>query len=222
MFDITSPVVNDLGIIQVASGVASLAFESDVTANVTQIHVTSISMSAESSLNTSVVRVTSAVTLVVGTSDMSVTGTRVRLADTALQGASSLTAVGKLRFFGAADLSADLELTNPTSVRVVIASTVSMSAGSNMPTVDSQPIYRLILPTKRYGYSNDRLFGRYTLDSGVSLLITGSTGEEAEYVTQNEIKDADYYFAGGHQYQLNQTEYDAVTTAGFEDLVEVA
>lgn len=200
---------------------SSMVAESDLESAAVRVHLATVSMSAESSLNTSVIRITEAIVLSAGSSDLTAVIKRLTFANIALEGASSLTADATLRFFGESTMSAESDLT-ATSTRVIIASTVSMSGQSNLPAVTALPIYRLVLPVKEYSYTENVLLKRYPVNSGVSLLITGTDSAFGEFVSQNEIKESDYYFGGGRRHQLNQVEYDAVVAAGVGDLVEVA
>ncbi len=97
-----------------------------------------------------------------------------------------------------------------------------MTAQSNCTVQAPLPIYRLELPQVEYSYTRNILLSRYPIHVGQSLLITDGVGQIVEIPGVEETNLADFYFAGGHRYQLNQTEYEAVVAAGFGDLVEVA
>jgi hypothetical protein len=84
-----------------------------------------------------------------------------------------------------------------------------------------QPLNILTLPTVEYNYSNDRLMRFYGINSGRSLIITGTTGTIVEFQTGTEIDAADYYYGGGRRHVLTDTEVTAVENAGFGDLISI-
>lgn len=84
--------------------------------------------------------------------------------------------------------------------------------------------YYLDLPTSLESYTDNILLSRFPIDHGVSLLVTQSgetfTGLLQQFPDQVQVGNATYYFAGGHYYVLTQPEIDAITAAGFEDLIK--
>ena len=220
MFDITDPVVTLLGVPQIldgeyaGSGASNLsaaaivtAFaEADLSGNtalssaaVIAVQV-SASMSAETSLNVTETIVNLAASIVVGTSDLEATSTRLFFVTSGL---SSET-----------DLSSDAILVNITTPR-------SLSGQSSLVATMFQPLNILTLPTVEYNYSNDRLMRFYGINSGRSLIITGTTGTIVEFQTGTEIDAADYYYGGGRRHVLTDTEVTAVENAGFGDLISI-
>lgn len=71
------------------------------------------------------------------------------------------------------------------------------------PTVDQGPV------------ALDRLFMRYKLARGVSLLVTGVTVTEAQYVSQTEAEAADFFYHGGMVHTISSAEATTLTNAGY-------
>ena len=84
--------------------------------------------------------------------------------------------------------------------------------------------YYLDLPTSLESYTDNILLSRYRIDHGISLMITADgatfTGVLQQFPDQVQVRDATYYYAGGHYYVLSQPEIDAITAAGFGALIE--
>ena len=83
--------------------------------------------------------------------------------------------------------------------------------------------YYLDLPTSLESYTDNILLSRFPIDHGVSLLVTADgetfTGVLQQFPDQVQVENATYYYAGGHYYVLSQAEIDAITDAGFGDLI---
>lgn len=60
-----------------------------------------------------------------------------------------------------------------------------------------------------------RLFGRFRLHRGITLLVTGSTVTEVRYPTQEELDAADRYYRGGYIYTVSDAEAAILIAAGY-------
>lgn len=60
-----------------------------------------------------------------------------------------------------------------------------------------------------------RLFSRYKLARGFTLLVSGTTVTEATYPYQEDLLGFDYVYLGGHEYDLTPTEVTILTNAGY-------
>lgn len=222
MFDIADPIVGLLGLPNLGvDATLDMSAQSELSASGTGVLRSTVAMSADGSLAFNVVRITEAVAMSSAESSLTATGIYVGLGAAAMSAESNFSPVGGVVFGGASDMTAETAL-SATATYVVIASSVSMSAESNMPAVTPEPIYRLKLPTVEYAYSTNVLLIRYPIANGVSLVIDNGVGELRQFVDQNTTLTADYYFGGGRNYQLTPTQYTAVDDAGFGYLVEVA
>lgn len=222
MFDIADPVVGLLGLPNLGVDAAlDMSAQSELSASGTGVLRSTVAMSADGSLAFNAVRITEAVAMSSAESSLTATAIYAGLGVVAMTAETNLSPVGGIVYGGASDMTAETAL-SATATYVVIASSVSMSAESNMPAVTPEPIYRLILPTVEYAYSTNILLARYPIANGVSLVIDNGVGELREFVDQNTTLTADYYFGGGRNYQLTPTQYTAVDDAGFGYLVEVA
>ena len=147
-------------------------------------------------------------------------GTYVQLAGSALSAEADMVVVGGIIYVGFADLSADGTLT--ADVHFLIPAGTASLSGEGTLTASVLPIYRLLDPTSEQVYTNVLPFSRYGIDSGKTILINGTVLTIVEVPMMQELDEADYYFLGGHKYQLTQDEYDAFVACGRTDLVEVA
>lgn len=219
---ITGSVVRLLGLPNFGiAGSAALTADSSLSAEANATFICSVSMSAETSLDSDVVRVTEAVAMESSQSSLTADAVVQIPASSSLSAETDLVGNGGLIFGAESSLTSDSALTS-TAIRAVIASAVSMSAESSTPNVATLPIYRLVLPTIRYSITNNILFSRYPIDVGQSLLISAGVGSIVENADQDTIRLSDYYFGGGRHHQLNSAEFDAVSNAGYGDLVEIA
>jgi hypothetical protein len=56
---------------------------------------------------------------------------------------------------------------------------------------------------------------------GKTVLITNGVATEKRYVTDSQLKAADYFFLGGHTYDdLSEVEGQALVDAGYEPVTE--
>lgn len=60
-----------------------------------------------------------------------------------------------------------------------------------------------------------RLFERYKLDRGVSLLVTGATVTEVQFPSQAQIAAATFFYQGGFEYTISSAEATTLTNAGY-------
>lgn len=60
-----------------------------------------------------------------------------------------------------------------------------------------------------------RLFGRYKLNRGISLLVAGSTVIEAQYPNQEDLDLYDFVYLGGRSYEISDDEAATLTAAGY-------
>ena len=60
-----------------------------------------------------------------------------------------------------------------------------------------------------------RLFWRYPIARGDSLLIYGSQVVRVRTPSVQEFQEADYAYSGGHVYTITDTEKNILTAAGY-------
>lgn len=58
------------------------------------------------------------------------------------------------------------------------------------------------------------LFLRVKLTRGITVLVNGDTYTAVRFPTQDELRAADRYYMGGHQYQVDADEKAALLAAG--------
>lgn len=201
-------------------GTATLTSQSALAAPAIAVIKATAAMTAQSSFNTSVTRYTQTTSIIVSESNLTATARHIYVGVVPMSAETSLYAAGGFVYVASmSPMTADAELTAP-GIKVQPAS-VALESGSEFAAT-AEPIYRLKVPTKQYAYSRNILFSRYRIDVGVSLVITDGVGALVEIPDQVLLNAADWYFQGGLRHQLTQPEYDAVSSAGFADLVEVA
>lgn len=183
-----------------AGGVAVLSGESDLTSAAIILVQGSTTLSGEATLTVVTRIVNLAASLVAGESDLTAVTTRIFFTEITLSSESDLTASGTL---------------------INLAVPRLLNGDLNLSAALYEPLNVLVLPTVEYTYTEDRLLRRYSITSGKSLIINGSTGTIQDFFSQDQTLEADYYFAGGHRYVLNPTEVAAVETAGFGDLITI-
>ena len=54
---------------------------------------------------------------------------------------------------------------------------------------------------------------------GVTVLLNGVVATEKRYVTQTQLREADYYFLGGHDHVCTEAEGQALVDAGYTPAV---
>ena len=240
MFNITDPVVTLLGIPLIFDGEYSGSGVSDVSADADVVVVLESVLSGNTNLDSSAIivvqaeadlssdtdLVSSAVLGVQGAAVMSaeasleVSTTIVNVAASIVVGTSELVATSTRLVFVTIDLSAELDVSSRENL-VNFVEGRPLSGQSNLVATMFKPLNVLVLPTVEYQYSNDRLMKFYGIDSGQSLIITGTTGKIVEFQTGTEIDAADYYFGGGRRHVLDDIEVTAVTNAGFSELITI-
>lgn len=60
-----------------------------------------------------------------------------------------------------------------------------------------------------------RLFSRYRLVRGITVLKHGSTYTEVRYPSSEEVAEADIAYMGGYSYPVDATEKAALEAAGY-------
>ena len=215
---IVEPIVQLLGIGVTVSGSATLTAESNLTANAVRGFVGSSSLTAETDLAANAVRGLVGLSVLTAETNLTVTAIRGFVGFAPLTAESNLTASIVVNL--SANLTAQSELSTTASLRMSVVSDILLG-GSTLTATMFQPLNILVLPTVEYQYSKNRLMQFYGIDSGQSLIITGTTGTIVEYQTGTEIEAADYYFGGGRRHVLNDAEVTAVTNAGFGELITI-
>jgi hypothetical protein len=72
------------------------------------------------------------------------------------------------------------------------------------------------MPSTREGPAGfDKLFYRYKLDRTDSLIIKNGVPTQKRTFEVSELTSADYYYVGGHIYNLSPTEVTVLTNAGY-------
>ena len=220
MFDITDPVVTLLGVPQILDGAYTGSGASNLSATAGLTAFAQANLSGNTDLNSAAVIGVQGAAVMTSEATLSVSETIVYAAASIVVGTSELVATSTRLFFLTMDLSGE---TNMLSNAIIVNITESrpLSGQSSLVATMFQPLNILTLPTVEYNYSNDRLMRFYGIDSGQSLIITGTTGTIVEFQTGTEIDAADYYFGGGRRHVLDDTEVTAVTNAGFGNLITI-
>ena len=80
--------------------------------------------------------------------------------------------------------------------------------------------YYLTPPTEEYGPAGGgRLFIRYRLTRGRSLMRVNGVWSTTTFPTEDVKNAADIFFMGGHQYEISQSDYQSLINAGYGDNV---
>lgn len=95
--------------------------------------------------------------------------------------------------------------------------------------------YRLVTPTRNetwlaypQNFPYSRLAGRpisgagvptflTDIPRGISLLVTGSTVIQNQTPSQDDLAAADYYFLGGHNYDISDEQAAVLIAAGYNE-----
>ena len=238
--DITEPVVQLLGIGLTVSGSSVLSADSvlvadaavisgpvymdadlDLVADVSSITVfVEANLSSNTDLNSTSLIVVQAAAAMSSEVSLTVTETIVNAAASIVVGSSNLTAAIWLTLFQTSDIVGESDLSS-SAILANITTARPLSGQSSLVATMFEPLNILVLPTVEYNYSDDRLMKFYGIDSGQSLIITGTTGRIVEFQTGTEIEATDYYFGGGRRHVLDDTEVTAVTNAGFGNLITI-
>jgi len=76
--------------------------------------------------------------------------------------------------------------------------------------------YYLTPPTVEYGPAGGgRLFIRYKLTRGESLMRVNGVWSQTAFPTEDVIKEAELFYLGGHEYEISQGVYVELTNAGY-------
>lgn len=95
--------------------------------------------------------------------------------------------------------------------------------GDDSPTTGD--LYYFTPPTRELTRAGSgRLFGRYTIAHGVTLLFNNGQVTERVTPTSEQLEAADYAFRGGYLYEItgDTAEYDLLVDAGYGDLLVAA
>lgn len=220
MFDIVKNAISLLGFPQVLSGQFSGSGEGTLTSSANITAFAEANLSANTTLTAGIYSDIEASAVLSATLSLQVSTTIVQAASSLVAGDSDLTAQCSLIFLSTSSLDFDSNL-EPNAHIVHITTSRPLSGQSVLTATMFQPLNILTLPTVEYNYSNDRLMKFYGIDSGQSLIITGTTGTIVEFQTGTEIEAADYYFGGGRRHVLDDAEVTAVTNAGFGELITI-
>ena len=220
MFDIVKKAVSLLGFPQILSGEFTGSGEGTLTSSANITALTEANLSANATITAGIYSDIEASAFLSATLTLEVSTTIVQAASSLVAGDSDLTAQCSLIFLSNSGLYFDSNLESNAHI-VHITTSRPLSGQSNLVATMFQPLNILVLPTVEYQYSDDRLMKFYGIDSGQSLIITGTTGTIVEFQTGTEIDAADYYYGGGRRHVLNDTEVTAVTNAGFGELITI-
>lgn len=76
--------------------------------------------------------------------------------------------------------------------------------------------YYLTTPTEEYGPAGGgRLFIRYRLERGVSLMRNAGVWTTTTFPTEDVMKAAELFYLGGRTYEITQGTYLELTAQGF-------
>ncbi len=76
--------------------------------------------------------------------------------------------------------------------------------------------YRFTTPTVSEGPAGDgRLFGRYRLVRGVTVLKVDGEYYETRYPSSEEVAEAEVAYIGGYSYEVSEGEKAALEAAGY-------
>ena len=76
--------------------------------------------------------------------------------------------------------------------------------------------YYLTPPTEEYGPAGGgRLFIRYRLTRGVSLMRVNGVWQTTTFPTEDVMKAADLFYLGGREYEITKGIYDDLVQAGY-------
>ena len=220
MLDVTEGVVFGLGFPQIVDGVADFSAASNMvsSANVTLLATSALSGASGMTATVTIGNVSASV--MSAQVDMVVVPNVVNAAAVLVAGTSNMTATSSNLFFTSVSLAAQAEMVASETMVRNLASRV-LTGTANLSASLYEPLNVLVLPTTQYTYTEDRLLRRYSITSGISLIINGTTGVLVDFVAQEDTLTADYYFAGGHRYELTPTEVTAVTNAGYAYLITI-
>ena len=220
MLDVTEGVVFGLGFPQIVNGVADFSVASNMVSSANATLLATSALSGASGMTATVTIGNVSASVMSAQVDMVVVPNVVNAAAVLVAGASNMTATSSRIFFTELEMSAEANMT--ALVRsVIVTAPRPLNGAVNLSASLYEPLNVLDLPTVQYTYTEDRLFRRYSITSGKSLVINGTNGTIVDFVAQEDTLTADYYFAGGHRYELTPTEVTAVTNAGYANLITI-
>jgi len=83
--------------------------------------------------------------------------------------------------------------------------------------------YLLKTPTVKEGPAGfGRLFWRYMIDRGDSLLVFGTSVVRQRTPAVQDTQTADYCYLGGHEYYLSEAEYQILYNAGYGPYITIS
>lgn len=83
--------------------------------------------------------------------------------------------------------------------------------------------YYVTPPTEEYGPAGGgRLFIRYRLTRGQSLMSIDGVWSVTTFPTEDVMKAADIFYLGGREYEIKQGIYDSLVAQGYGDYVRTA
>ena len=76
--------------------------------------------------------------------------------------------------------------------------------------------YRFTTPTVSEGPAGEgRLFGRYRLVRGITVLKINGEYYEVRYPSSEEVQEAEIAYIGGYSYEVSAGEKDSLEAAGY-------
>jgi small ligand-binding sensory domain FIST len=60
-----------------------------------------------------------------------------------------------------------------------------------------------------------RLFDRYKLTRGITVLVTGGVATQTRYPNLDELDAADYFYLGGHRHEVSAEERTILLANGY-------
>ena len=199
----------------------SLNSESILTSSANITALAGAVLSGNTALSSAAALRVHATAVMTSNASLNVTTNLVWLSVAMSAGSSDLTATGVIGYVASSQPMAGSSDLSATGFISTLLTSDPLSGQSNLVATMFEPLNILVLPTVEYNYSNNRLMQFYGIDSGQSLIITGTTGTIVEFQTGTEIEAADYYFGGGRRHVLDDTEVTAVTNAGFGNLITI-
>jgi len=83
--------------------------------------------------------------------------------------------------------------------------------------------YYVTPPTEEYGPAGGgRLFIRYRLTRGQSLMSIDGVWSVTTFPTEDVMKAADIFYLGGREYEIKKGIYDSLVAQGYGDYVRTA
>lgn len=200
---------------------SSLSAESNLTSAALVTALAESSMSAQSNLVASINQTWSAASALSAEVTLTVTENIVAAAAALANGGSELTAnATNVKIATVQPLESDSSIVATVLISAPVAAR-PMEFTSELEATVYVPSKYLVLPTIGLTYTDNILLRRYKVDNGQALLINGTTGVLSTFPAQQEIADADYYFRGGAEEILDDTEEAAVIAAGYGQYIVV-